>query len=88
MNGDTLPDSGTRSVPPLTSSDGAVSVADNDALAGQVFETVTYTGNGGSIDNDRGHRMPRGRRPADRHPGHSITVSSGHCRRQRVVLVS
>ncbi|WP_370128157.1 polymorphic toxin-type HINT domain-containing protein [Streptacidiphilus sp. EB103A] len=42
MNGDTMP-SGTRSVSPLASQDGTVSVADDNALAGQVFETDTYT---------------------------------------------
>ncbi|MCU7728949.1 polymorphic toxin-type HINT domain-containing protein [Actinoplanes sp. KI2] len=50
MNGDTMP-SGTRSVPALTSQDGTISVADNSVLAGQVFETDTYTGVGGTIDN-------------------------------------
>lgn len=49
MNGDTMP-TGTRTVPDLTSQDGTVSVADDDALAGQAFETDTYTGVGGSID--------------------------------------
>lgn len=42
MNGDTMP-SGTRSVPPLASQDGTVSVADDNSLAGQAFETDTYT---------------------------------------------
>ncbi|MEU4243662.1 hypothetical protein [Actinoplanes sp. NPDC026619] len=50
MDGDTLPDSKKRDVPALSSSDGGVSVGDNNAYAGQVFETVTYTGNGGSIN--------------------------------------
>ncbi|MET7684320.1 polymorphic toxin-type HINT domain-containing protein [Streptomyces sp. NPDC005423] len=51
MNGDTLPGGKTRSVPALTSQDGTTAtVADNDALAGQVFETDTYTAAGGSLD--------------------------------------
>jgi len=50
MNGDTLPGGKTRSVPALTSQDGATSVADDDALAGQTFETDTYTASGGSLD--------------------------------------
>ncbi|MFE9880711.1 polymorphic toxin type 43 domain-containing protein [Streptomyces sp. NPDC005784] len=50
MNGDTLPGSKTRSVPALTSQDGANSVADDNALAGQVFETDTYTSPTGSLD--------------------------------------
>ncbi|MGW1761022.1 RHS repeat domain-containing protein [Streptomyces mirabilis] len=51
MNGDTLPGGKTRSVPALTSQDGAVSVADSNALAGQVFESDTYTASGGSLDS-------------------------------------
>ncbi len=44
MNGDTLPDSGVRAVPDLTSHDGSnVSVADSDPLSGEVFESDTYT---------------------------------------------
>lgn len=50
MNGDTLPGGKTRSVPPLASQDGATSVADDDALAGQTFETDTYTSATGSLD--------------------------------------
>ncbi|WP_405825925.1 hypothetical protein OG241_49995 [Streptomyces sp. NBC_01390] len=50
MNGDTLPGGKTRSVPDLTSQDGVTSVADDDALAGQTFETDTYTGVTGSLD--------------------------------------
>jgi RHS repeat-associated protein len=49
MNGDTMP-SGTRTVPKLTSHDGSVSVTDDNALAGQAFETDIYTGVGGTID--------------------------------------
>ncbi|MFF3918956.1 polymorphic toxin-type HINT domain-containing protein [Streptomyces sp. NPDC001852] len=49
MNGDTLPGGKTRSVPDLTSQDGATSVADDDALAGQTFETDTYSASGGSL---------------------------------------
>ncbi|MFF3447788.1 RHS repeat-associated core domain-containing protein [Streptomyces sp. NPDC002667] len=50
MNGDTLPGGKTRSVPSLTSQDGTVSVADDNALAGQVFETDAYTNATGSLD--------------------------------------
>ncbi|MER5431345.1 polymorphic toxin-type HINT domain-containing protein [Streptomyces sp. NPDC002588] len=50
MNGDTLPGGKTRSVPALTSQDGATSVADDNALAGQVFETDAYTSATGSLD--------------------------------------
>ncbi|MFJ8141202.1 polymorphic toxin-type HINT domain-containing protein [Streptomyces sp. NPDC096013] len=50
MNGDTLPGGKTRSVPALTSQDGATSVADDNALAGQTFETDTYTSATGSLD--------------------------------------
>ncbi|MYU04264.1 type IV secretion protein Rhs [Streptomyces sp. SID8366] len=50
MNGDTLPGGKTRSAPALTSQDGATTVADDDALAGQTFETDTYTAAGGTID--------------------------------------
>ncbi|MEW2118956.1 polymorphic toxin-type HINT domain-containing protein [Streptomyces sp. NPDC005474] len=50
MNGDTLPGGKTRSVPALTSQDGATSVADDNILAGQVFETDTYTSATGSLD--------------------------------------
>ncbi|MEU6070210.1 polymorphic toxin-type HINT domain-containing protein [Streptomyces sp. NPDC047082] len=50
MNGDTLPGGKTRSVPDLTSQDGATSVADDDTLAGQAFETDTYTSATGSLD--------------------------------------
>ncbi|MFF8597152.1 polymorphic toxin-type HINT domain-containing protein [Streptomyces sp. NPDC015220] len=50
MNGDTLPGGKTRSVPSLTSQDGTVSVADDDALAGQVFETDTYTSATGDLN--------------------------------------
>ncbi|MEU3029918.1 polymorphic toxin-type HINT domain-containing protein [Streptomyces incarnatus] len=50
MNGDTLPGGKTRSEPALTSQDGATTVADDDALAGQTFETDTYTAAGGTID--------------------------------------
>ncbi|MFI9649436.1 RHS repeat domain-containing protein [Streptomyces sp. NPDC052040] len=50
MNGDTLPGGKTRSVPDLTSQDGATSVTDDDALAGQVFETDTYAGATGGLD--------------------------------------
>ncbi|MFE7854099.1 polymorphic toxin-type HINT domain-containing protein [Streptomyces sp. NPDC057403] len=50
MNGDTLPGGKTRSVPDLTSQDGATSVADDDTLAGQTFETDTYTSATGSLD--------------------------------------
>ncbi|MFJ5029498.1 RHS repeat domain-containing protein [Streptomyces sp. NPDC088560] len=49
MNGDTLPGGKTRSVPDLTSQDGATSFADDDALAGQTFEADTYTA-AGSLD--------------------------------------
>ncbi|MFD5798576.1 polymorphic toxin-type HINT domain-containing protein [Streptomyces diastatochromogenes] len=50
MNGDTLPGGKSRSVPDLTSQDGATSVADDNALAGQTFETDTYTRAAGSLD--------------------------------------
>ncbi|MEU6407051.1 polymorphic toxin-type HINT domain-containing protein [Streptomyces sp. NPDC046985] len=50
MKGDTLPGGKTRSVPALTSQDGATSVADDKALAGQVFETDAYTSATGSLD--------------------------------------
>ncbi|WP_159046453.1 RHS repeat-associated core domain-containing protein [Streptomyces sp. MMG1121] len=49
MNGDTLPGGKSRSVPDLTSQDGAVSVADDNALAGEEFETDTYAGATGSL---------------------------------------
>ncbi|MFF9601688.1 polymorphic toxin-type HINT domain-containing protein [Streptomyces sp. NPDC014684] len=49
MNGDTLPGGKTRSVPDLTSQDGATTVADDDDFAGQSFETDTYTAYGGSL---------------------------------------
>ncbi|HEX5200357.1 MAG TPA: hypothetical protein VFW27_10510, partial [Actinoplanes sp.] len=53
MNGDTLPDGKTRSVPALTSTDGTISVPDRNEYAGQVFEKVTYTGagSGDTIDS-------------------------------------
>ncbi|XVV15800.1 polymorphic toxin-type HINT domain-containing protein [Actinoplanes sp. CA-131856] len=51
MNGDTLPSGQPRSVPPLTSTDGTVTVADSPELAGEVFETVNYTGVNGTIDS-------------------------------------
>ncbi|MEU4243625.1 polymorphic toxin-type HINT domain-containing protein [Actinoplanes sp. NPDC026619] len=47
MDGDTLPDSKTRSVPALKSSDGTISVADKAQYSGQAFEKVSY--NGGTI---------------------------------------
>nr|WP_168487229.1 RHS repeat-associated core domain-containing protein [Streptomyces sp. RLB1-33]QIY68220.1 hypothetical protein HEP84_01845 [Streptomyces sp. RLB1-33] len=50
MNGDTLPGGKTRSVPALTSQDNAVSVADSNALAGQVFESDTYASATGSLN--------------------------------------
>ncbi|MFF3447583.1 polymorphic toxin-type HINT domain-containing protein [Streptomyces sp. NPDC002667] len=50
MNGDTLPGGKTRSVPALTSQDGATSVADDNTLAGQAFEADTYTGATGDLD--------------------------------------
>ncbi|MFB8177644.1 polymorphic toxin-type HINT domain-containing protein [Streptomyces sp. NPDC055966] len=50
MNGDTLPGGKTRSVLALTSQDGTTSVADDNALAGQVFETDTYTSATGPLD--------------------------------------
>ncbi|MFE4623439.1 RHS repeat-associated core domain-containing protein [Streptomyces mirabilis] len=50
MNGDTLPGGKTRSVPALTSQDNAVSVADSNALAGQAFESDTYTSATGSLN--------------------------------------
>ncbi|MGW7612945.1 polymorphic toxin-type HINT domain-containing protein [Streptomyces sp. NPDC054766] len=50
MNGDTLPGGKTRSVPALTSQDGATSVADSNALAGQVFESDTYASATGSLN--------------------------------------
>ncbi|WP_158712634.1 MULTISPECIES: polymorphic toxin-type HINT domain-containing protein [Streptomyces] len=50
MNGDTLPGGKTRAVPDLTSQDGATSVPDDDAFAGQTFETDTYTSATGSLD--------------------------------------
>ncbi|MGW0878331.1 RHS repeat-associated core domain-containing protein [Streptomyces sp. NPDC002671] len=49
MNGDTLPGGKTRSVPSLSSQDGATSVTDDNALGGQVFESDTYTASGGSL---------------------------------------
>ncbi|MEU5797333.1 RHS repeat-associated core domain-containing protein [Streptomyces sp. NPDC047813] len=50
MDGDILPGGKTRSSPALTSQDGAITVADDDALAGQTFETDTYTASGGTLD--------------------------------------
>lgn len=50
MNGDTLPGGKTRSVPTLTSQDSTVSVADNNALAGRVFESDTYDSATGSLN--------------------------------------
>jgi RHS repeat-associated protein len=50
MDGDTLPNGKTRNVPDLTSQDGSVSVADDNALAGRVFETDVYTGATGTIN--------------------------------------
>lgn len=53
MNGDTLPGGRTRTVDPLTSSDGTVAIADHNAYAGMAFETLTYTsaGTGAAVDN-------------------------------------
>ncbi|MHA6757497.1 RHS repeat-associated core domain-containing protein [Streptacidiphilus sp. PAMC 29251] len=49
MNGDTLP-SGTRTVPPLVSQDGTTAtVPDDNALAGEVFETDSYSSASGSL---------------------------------------
>ncbi|MGW7418610.1 polymorphic toxin-type HINT domain-containing protein [Streptomyces sp. NPDC054813] len=51
MKGDTLPGGKTRSVPDLTSQDGTTAtVADDDVLAGQTFETDTYASATGSLD--------------------------------------
>jgi RHS repeat-associated protein len=52
MNGDTLPAGKTRSVPALTSTDGSVSVPDRNEYAGQIFETVDYSGDGGSVQHN------------------------------------
>ncbi|QKW25051.1 type IV secretion protein Rhs [Streptomyces seoulensis] len=49
MNGDTLPGGKSRSVPDLSSQDGAVSVADDNALAGEAFETDAYAGATGNL---------------------------------------
>ena len=44
MNGDTLPNSGIRAVPNLTSHDGSnISVADSNPLSGELLETDNYT---------------------------------------------
>ena len=51
MNGDTMPGGGKRVAPAKVSSDGAITVPDDNVYAGQVFETVTYTADGGSIDH-------------------------------------
>jgi len=51
MNGDTLPGGKLRSVPNLTSQDGSISVPDNDALGGQLFETDTYTNDTDNVVN-------------------------------------
>ncbi|WP_051808740.1 RHS repeat domain-containing protein [Actinoplanes subtropicus] len=51
MNGDTLPGGKTRSVPNLTSTDGSVTVPDRNEFAGQIFETVNYSGDGGSVQH-------------------------------------
>ncbi|WP_250009045.1 polymorphic toxin-type HINT domain-containing protein [Actinoplanes sp. M2I2] len=48
MNGDVLPGGKSRSGLALSSTDGTVTVTDSPELAGQVFETVTYTGAGGT----------------------------------------
>jgi RHS repeat-associated protein len=51
MDGDTLPDGTKRSAPPLVSTGGSITVDDSAALAGQLFEAVTYTGDGGTVDS-------------------------------------
>jgi len=51
MNGDVLPGGKSRSGLALTSTDGTVTVTDSPELAGQVFETVTYTGAGGTPES-------------------------------------
>jgi RHS repeat-associated protein len=51
MNGDKLPGDGTRSVPALESSDGTITVPDDNRFAGQEFEKVEYTGDGGTVDS-------------------------------------
>ncbi|MFI1995329.1 polymorphic toxin-type HINT domain-containing protein [Actinoplanes sp. NPDC020271] len=48
MDADTLPGDGVRVVPDLQSTDGSVTISDDDQYAGKVFETVTYT----SADSD------------------------------------
>jgi RHS repeat-associated protein len=50
MKGDTLPGGKTRNAPDLVSQDKATTVPDDDALAGSVFETDTYTADGETID--------------------------------------
>ena len=51
MDGDTLPGDKTRSAPAKVSQDGAVTVADRNEFSGQVFESETYTGLGGTVDS-------------------------------------
>ncbi|MEV6601325.1 polymorphic toxin-type HINT domain-containing protein [Actinoplanes sp. NPDC051346] len=51
MDGDTLPGGGSRNLPALESQDGSVSVSDDNELAGRVFETETYTGDGGTLES-------------------------------------
>ncbi|GIE32982.1 type IV secretion protein Rhs [Actinoplanes italicus] len=51
MNGDTLPDGKTRPAKNLTSTDGAISVPDDNRFAGQTFEVVKLDRVGGEIDS-------------------------------------
>ncbi|WP_051808100.1 RHS repeat domain-containing protein [Actinoplanes subtropicus] len=51
MDGDTLPNGQKRPNHPLTSTDGTITADDSGVLAGQLFESVTYTGDGGTINS-------------------------------------
>ncbi|WP_344442536.1 RHS repeat-associated core domain-containing protein [Kitasatospora nipponensis] len=50
MDGDTLPNSGTRSVT-LTSQDSKYTAKDSNAFSGRTFETDTYTVDNGAVDH-------------------------------------
>ncbi len=51
MDGDTLPDSGTRSAK-ITDSRGDPAVTDADELAGMAYEEIVYDGSGGAVLKD------------------------------------
>jgi len=53
MDEDRLPGGGKRDAPAIVSQDKTVTVTDDDAYSGQLFETVKYTtADGTTIDND------------------------------------